>query len=140
METEIDGRLPYLDLVLINNGENQNITTDFYSKPSSSGRILNFHLSHPRHVVKNTAYNFVSRVLALSSDIFHEKNKAVIFETLQRNSFPERIIKQMIAKYYAIKSGPVSNTSVVETPGRIFKGLTYVLGTSELISKVLKTD
>lgn len=71
METEMDGRLPYLDLLLINNGENQNIATDFYSKPSSSGRILNFHSCHPRHVVRNTANSFVSRVLALSSEIFH---------------------------------------------------------------------
>jgi hypothetical protein len=41
MEVEVGNKLPYLDLLLIRNNDGT-ISTDFFRKPSASGRILNY--------------------------------------------------------------------------------------------------
>ena len=72
MECEKDGVLPYLDIKIIRRAES--IITDWYVKPTSVGRILNFKSNHPTtqklgmiHGCSDT----YSRVINLSGAIFH---------------------------------------------------------------------
>lgn len=137
VEEEKDNKLAYLDVLLIRDEVNNRILTDFYYKPTASGRIINFYSQHPKHVIKNTAYNFISRVLSLSANQFHVKNKKYIVQTLKRNSFPENLIHSLISKFVATNNNETSIDTVRLRPRVTFSALSYVKGTSELISKTI---
>ncbi|XP_075160458.1 uncharacterized protein LOC142233427 [Haematobia irritans] len=94
LEYEKCRQIPYLDILIIRDGNK--IKTDWYQKPTSSGRLVNFYSSHPRRVIQNTAQNFVNRVLNISSQEFHQPNIKKIKEILQQNSFPLSTIDKLI--------------------------------------------
>jgi hypothetical protein len=54
MEVEVGNKLPYLDLLLIRN-QDGTIATDFFRKPTASGRILNYNSNHSMRLKINTA-------------------------------------------------------------------------------------
>ncbi|XP_062552387.1 LOW QUALITY PROTEIN: protein diaphanous-like [Armigeres subalbatus] len=58
VEKEIDGSLPFLDTLVIRK-DNQTLKTSWYSKPISSGRILNYLSFHPMNMKLNVAANFI---------------------------------------------------------------------------------
>lgn len=144
VELEINRRMPYLDLMIIRNSNNT-ITTDYFSKPTSSGRILNYLSAHPRHVKINTAYNFISRVLTLSDPIFHTKNQNYIYKILLTNNYPKNNIDKLLKKYYIIRNQQNSNNSNmnnsnIEEQTKIYKSLAYIPGISEKLAKLLKSE
>ncbi|XP_062703666.1 arp2/3 complex-activating protein rickA-like [Aedes albopictus] len=57
---EKDGTLPFLDTLVIRH-DDQSATTKWYSKPISSGRLLNYHSFHPTAMKMNVAMNFMKR-------------------------------------------------------------------------------
>lgn len=72
------------------------IRTDWYQKPTSSGRLLNYLSSHPKHQLLNTAYNFVKRVLVLGETEFREDNIKRVSEILRKNNYPHNVINRII--------------------------------------------
>jgi hypothetical protein len=50
METESDGKIPFLDVLVIRKGSA--LTTKVYRKPIQTGCYLHFDYSHPPHVKK----------------------------------------------------------------------------------------
>lgn len=88
VEKEKDRSLPFLDVLIV--VKNDVILYDWYQKETSSGRLLNFYSHHPKHQVLNTAKNFIHRVLNLSSDIYHNKNKEKIINILLDNNFSKK--------------------------------------------------
>lgn len=94
MEEELHGRLPYLDTIVCRN--NEKIEFDWYQKPTASGRIINFFSKHPKQIIINTAKNFVHRVLNISDEKFHSRNKNKIREILTMNNFPMNMINNFI--------------------------------------------
>lgn len=98
VEKETDGNLAFLDTrISIKNGK---LIMDWYQKPMASGRLLNFCSNHPKHQILNTAKNFIRRVLGLSSDMHHSKNKNRILDILKSNNFPEKTILKLIQDFY----------------------------------------
>ncbi|XP_038122407.1 uncharacterized protein LOC119771094 [Culex quinquefasciatus] len=67
-ELEENRRLPYLDMVLVRT-EAQQIRTEWYRKPISSGRFLDFFSCHTTSQKVNTAMNFIQRVDKLSTNL-----------------------------------------------------------------------
>ncbi|KAI8122664.1 hypothetical protein CVS40_6383 [Lucilia cuprina] len=94
IEEENNCRLPYLDTVIIRDGED--IRMDWYQKPTASGRIINFYSCQPKHVIMNTADNFIKRVLTISDEKFHKDNKDRIIKIIRMNAFPMDIIKNLL--------------------------------------------
>ncbi|XP_055590861.1 uncharacterized protein LOC129742948 [Uranotaenia lowii] len=80
VEEENEGRLPFLDMVVIRFPDG-NMSTEWYSKPIASGRILNYLSLHSLKMKINVAYNFVQRVNTLSCDYSSEKIKALADST-----------------------------------------------------------
>ena len=93
-EIETNGALNFLDLLIVR--ENNSIITDWFQKPTSSGRILNFHSNHTINQKKNIIYNLVDRSILLSDSKFHRKNIFTIKNTLQNNNYPLDFIEKHI--------------------------------------------
>ncbi|XP_039312024.1 uncharacterized protein LOC113003590 [Solenopsis invicta] len=72
MEREIEGKISFLDVMLIN--VNNRIIFDQYSKPTFSGRYLNFFSHHPLCHKKGIIFGMVDKLLLLSHPQFHHSN------------------------------------------------------------------
>lgn len=97
METEVDGKIPFLDVLLIRNTDNT-ISTDWYKKPSSSDRILNFLSSHPMHQKINIIKNLTKKCIILSDKKFLDKNVKRIKEILFNNNYPKNLVNRVICE------------------------------------------
>ena len=101
MEVEVSGELPVLDLKLMNNAGK--LTSTWYSKPTDTGLVMNYHALAPRRYKKSVVAGFIYRIHRCCSNwkLFHEsleKAKAV----LERNQYPptfyEPIIRETLTK------------------------------------------
>ena len=60
MEVEINGELPVLDLKLMNN--TGKLTFTWYSKPTDTGLVMNYHALAPRRYKKSVVAGFIYRI------------------------------------------------------------------------------
>lgn len=112
-EREIDNRINFLDITIIRNKDNT-ISTNWYRKEFASSRLLNFHSTHEKSCIIETAVAFVKTTLKLSSPEFFLSNKFIIEETLRLNSFPETLISSIVYEYYTLLRPPNSKKSRFE--------------------------
>lgn len=119
VEVEKCCELPYLDVKVVRRGNNT--IFDWYRKPTSSGRLINFNSKQPRQIIMNTAQQFINRVLSTSDSVFHNKNKKMILDTLCSNSFPTAIIRTLISNYNKEKP-----TEVVANQEVIYRSALYI--------------
>jgi hypothetical protein len=139
-ENQQNSKIPFLDMTLIK--ENDRIITNFYRKPTSSGRILNFHSSHPFHMKRNTAINFIKRVKNLSERRFDYENSKIIQETLEKNGYPDIFIKKMLKKFKFFKPTPYepkeTTTTNTENEKKKYVAMPFVQNFSHNLSNRLK--
>jgi hypothetical protein len=74
------------------------INTNWYEKPTSCHRLLNYHSSHPKFMIENVRLAFTSRILILSDSCYHSANKIKIQKILSKNNYPEKLIRKLIHK------------------------------------------
>lgn len=127
IERENNNRISYLDALVVRRGDK--LWIDWYQKPTSSGRIINYYSKHPKRMIINTARNFINRVFNISDFRFHKKNAKLIEGILIENSFPNKLICKLIRQYDR------RNVSNVNTEPVIYKSLSYVPGMSERLEK-----
>lgn len=138
VENEENGKLPYLDLLIIRTGTGK-IIHDWYRKPTASGKILSFLSEHPTRQKINTALNLVRRALSLSDPSFHKKNLEVVSAILIDNAFPKHIVNRVIKKGRALHINPrVDHPNVSNLEERRNKKMTFVNGLSQKITRVIK--
>lgn len=94
-EIEVNNKLPFLDLLITRN-ENGSLSTEFYQKPISSGRILNFHSCHTLSLKTNVATGLIRRIFNYSpGKDFNEKYNTAK-NILKSNGYPLHIINRLI--------------------------------------------
>ncbi|XP_067613260.1 uncharacterized protein [Eurosta solidaginis] len=98
-EKEQQNMLPFLDMVIFRNAQNGTFNTDWYRKPVSSGRILNYRSIHPLTQKISTAKGLINRVLNLSDEKYHNKNKLIIKGILKANDYPPKLVSRLINHY-----------------------------------------
>lgn len=144
----MDYKLPFLDMLVIRDPSNGDIMTDWYRKPVSSGRILNFKSFHPLSQKISTCIGFIDRVLKLSTPLLHRKNKNVIMDLLSKNDYPRPLISRLFNRTLGkITSGMQNGMAVTNltangssvapdnlTPNS-YHSMGYVPGVSERIKK-----
>ena len=62
--------------------KNNNIITNWFQKPTCSGRLLNFNSHYTKQQKRNIISNLVDRALLLSDKSFHNKNIMLVKEML----------------------------------------------------------
>ena len=131
MEREQNGKLPVLDLTLINDAGV--LSSSWYSKPSDTGLVMNYHALAPRRYKKSVVSGFVYRIHRCCSNwkLFHEslkKAKAI----LERNQYPptfyEPIIKEALTKILIAKTTTPQNSTAEgnEQPESISKHMIFI--------------
>ncbi|CAD6231505.1 GSCOCG00001443001-RA-CDS, partial [Cotesia congregata] len=98
LECEKEGKIPFLDMVIMRTKDG-NLLTNWYQKPTSSGRLLNFHLHHPTSQKQSVALGLLYRAMKLSHRSFHEENLIKVEKILKLNNFPKFFIKKCINKF-----------------------------------------
>lgn len=101
-------------MVVIRDISSGGFLTDWYQKPISSGRQLNFKSIHPMNQKINTTTGLVDRIFKLSDACFHRKNKAVAFDILRANDYPKNLISRIINRHHHQSTTIAS--SQVQTP------------------------
>ncbi|XP_011883882.1 PREDICTED: uncharacterized protein LOC105571024 [Vollenhovia emeryi] len=86
----------FLDTTIIRN--NENLLTNWFRKPSFSGRYINFYSNHPIKYKTNIITNLVDRAILLSDERFHDSNIDTVKDILKNNCFPTHIIDKFIKK------------------------------------------
>lgn len=141
-ETEIDNKINFLGMTLVHQ-RNGRIITNWYSKPTSSNRILNYISSH-LHVMKwNIATTVVHKVFSLSDPIFTRMNTESIYNILMKNNYPPKIIEKAIKNYRMkrISSLDMDSTRNERTiVDRKYAGIQYIPTLSENIARTFRTS
>lgn len=82
----------FLELTIRRDTATNSLITNWFTKPISSGRIINFKSSQPIHQKRAIIYNLIDRGLLLSDISFHKNNLTKIREILINNDYPPRFI------------------------------------------------
>jgi len=85
IEIESEGKLPFLD-TLVYREEDGSLKTNWYRKPTSSGRLLNYLSANPIQHKINTIQNLCHRTTQLSHESFHKENLNI--SLLRQNNYP----------------------------------------------------
>ena len=139
-ELEVNGKLPYLDLLLIRNPDGS-VSTDFYQKPLSSNRILNFNSAHSMSLKFNTAIGLIKRVFNFSTVKNDREKSDIISSILKSNNYPKSFINMAINKYKHLVSTNVSDQNysnpTPNQPNICLSSIVHVKGlTNNLIQKI----
>lgn len=137
VENEKNGSLAYLDVLVVRVWDGT-LKTDWFRKGNSSNRLLNYCSNHPKNQKMNTAYNFVNRVLSLSSECYQKKNIQIIYHTLHNNNYPRNIIKHTIHSWLHRNTHPNFENTTSPSQPQIYRSLTYIEGLSEKICKLTR--
>ena len=94
-ELEQDGKIPFLDMWIINKGGK--LSSKWYRKPTDTGLVLNFHSLAPLKYKKSVVISFVRRIYTSSSSwqFFHEALDEAK-EILTNNQYPISFVEEII--------------------------------------------
>jgi len=87
--------------MLVIRGKDGKILTDWYRKPTYSGRCVNFFSSHPEQFKFNAIANLVDQAILLSDRRFHETNIEIVKYILINNCYPLSVINRKIKERLA---------------------------------------
>jgi len=131
-ETEVESKLPFLDLLIIN--ESNKIKLDLYKKPTSSNRLLNYHSNHPYHQKLNLITQARNKIYNLSDSNFWQKNLNDLNTNLYQNGYPRSLINRILNEKPKPPS-PKNTPNII----RYFK-IPYIKNLSEELAKKLRND
>ncbi|XP_058815363.1 uncharacterized protein LOC131678929 [Topomyia yanbarensis] len=139
-ETEVDKKIPFLDLLLIRT-DTQTIKSEWYIKPIASGRFLDYYSFHPLHQKLNMAQNFIQKVTHLSTNLQANEKSQIIHQQLSLNNYPRnlrnRLINRMHERNHSNILIPPANE---ETLQYTYRSIAYIPHLSNKIDKHLKND
>ncbi|XP_061389122.1 uncharacterized protein LOC133324293 [Musca vetustissima] len=112
IEKEVNNKLPYLDVLIIRN--DNKLQTEWYTKDTSSGRIINYHSTQPRSMKVNTARSLLKKIKYITDEQYLRKNIKKYTGILKKNSYPQRLIDDIIYEYNNKKQDtPKSDTQTI---------------------------
>ena len=97
MEMEVNGRISFLDMLLIRIG--RKLFSTWYCKPTDTGLVMNFHALAPRRYKRSVVSGFVHRIYRACSSwqyICDSIDKAK--EVLEKNQYPPLFYEPIIAE------------------------------------------
>ncbi|XP_044766764.1 uncharacterized protein LOC123322809 [Coccinella septempunctata] len=122
-EVEVEGRLPFLDVLLVR--ENQTIITDWYTKPMASGRYLNYYSSHQLKHKLILITGMKNRLYGICDRSKYEGSLQRLKTLLIQNSYPIRLINRIFYNSSPAVNDIINNTEssdvIVETDTQNYK-------------------
>jgi len=94
-EIENNNTLNFLNASVTRTGGGT-LITNWYRKPTFSGRYINFFSNHPYQYKLNTITNLVDQAILLSDKRFHTENLATVKSVLRNNGYPVKLVNRKI--------------------------------------------
>ncbi|XP_011858314.1 PREDICTED: uncharacterized protein LOC105555883 [Vollenhovia emeryi] len=139
VEIENNNTLNFLNTSVFR--EDRKLFTNWYRKPTFSGRYINYFSSHQTRYKINTIINLVDQAVLLSDSRFHDANINIIKDILLNNSYPPSFIdKHINRRLHHLKHHTGSDTTVPTDINRDFTNsitIPYVGNVSDVIKKIL---
>lgn len=136
-EAEQNGRINFLDLTLIRN-QNNKIDTSWYTKPTWSGRYLNYNSNHAPNQKHSVIIGLADRAIQLTTPKYRPEALNKVRNILKNNNFPQKltnkIIKQRIFKYY---NNRTTKPIITNNTSKKYIAIPYVNSLSEKIKHIL---
>lgn len=133
IEVEDKGTIPFLDIKIFRKIDGT-LVTEWYSKPMSSNRMLNFKSSHKLSQKINVAYQTIKRICDLTTAYPPDNNYNLIKGMLRKNGYPVNLIKKLFEKY---KKQAKRKDNEEEKPIRKFRALTNIDGLTQGIQSCI---
>lgn len=143
VERETNHAVPFLDTLVIR--ENGVLRTDWYSKPTASGRYINFKSFHTTKMKINTVLNMKNRVIKLSHPLYRQNNMGKLYDIMVKNSFPHKLLNKLLYSTPFNEPAhrqPSSHTAIAsqpETPDVHYRSLPFVDNLSRQLMATLST-
>ncbi|XP_044755871.1 uncharacterized protein LOC123314576 [Coccinella septempunctata] len=138
MELEVDQKINFLDLTVMRNS-NGSICTNWYTKPTASGRILNYFSEHSTVQKVGIIKNLMFRAYSLSDVDFHRINEVVIKKLLRDNNYPINWVNRIMNNYrHRLNNRTPTISRGEQTAKSSHIALPYVRGLSENICRILR--
>ena len=120
IEIEDDTGISFLDTKI--KIENQKIITNWYRKPTWSGRVLNFYSHHPLSQKIAIIFNMVDKALKLSDPQFFDQNITIIKNALKNNHYPSDFIDKYVKKRLDyLKHVDIKNSVEIDNPCKVYR-------------------
>ncbi|RLU15076.1 hypothetical protein DMN91_012963 [Ooceraea biroi] len=137
VETEKNGTINFLDATVIR--DNEALITDWYRKPTYSGRYINYFASNPLQHKINVITNLVDRAILLSDERFHDKNIQILNSILIINCYPPEFINKHVRnRLKQIEYRKTKNNGSSNNENKIRMCIPYVKGFSECVARILR--
>ena len=123
LEREKDGSLPMLDMKILN--REGNLSSTWYSKPSSTGLIMNYHALAPQKYKRAVVTGLVHRIFRSCSNWTNvhdslEKGKVILKSNQYPPDFFEPIIRDTLSSIVSPEIRPEDKDESAEKPFMIF--------------------
>jgi predicted GIY-YIG superfamily endonuclease len=139
LEKEIEGRIPFLDLLVIRQDDGS-LITDWYHKPTWSGRYMNFNSWLPMSYKRNTVTFLTDKILTLSDKTFHEKNLTLLVDKLRSNNYPMWFVRENMSRRISQVTRPRPTDPVTDETSRpLFLSVPYVKILFEKLRKLFSS-
>ena len=132
MEVETGGQIPFLDALIIHNADDS-LSTNWYIKPTSSGRVVNYLSTHAYSQKIATVKNLLYRSYHLSSPMFHKENEIKIKNILKNNNYPIALVNRIINEYRH-----KLNQDKQDKPNKVYFRFPYLQGLSERLQRHIR--
>jgi len=140
-EIECNNTLNFLNTSVIRTDSGV-LTTNWYRKPTFSGRYINFYSNHPLQYKINTIKNLVDHAILLADAQFHTENLLIVKSILTNNGYPNNIVNREINNRYKFlmynKLNGNSNTEPeIEVNRNCTMTIPYICNVSEDVKRIL---
>lgn len=128
MEIEKEEKICFLDME-IHHQPNGTLITNWYSKPTSSGRLLNYLSNHPISNKIGIINGLLHRAINLSHPEFHTDNMEKVKKLLLNNNYPLNFINRSINKF------KTKTTNIRKNQSNKYFKFPYIDGLSQKIGR-----
>ena len=97
IETEVNGTLPFLDMLIVRKGVK--LSSTWYNKPTDTGLVMNYHSLAPKIYKRSVVAGFVYRIHRACSTWQHFHDSLIKAKyILEKNQYPPQFYEPIIRK------------------------------------------
>lgn len=97
--------------------------TDWYTRPTSSGRMINYNSTRPMRMEIDTAVNFTRKVLGISDREYRKSNMDKIYRILAADNYPTQLISELVSRTLECQDGERREETKI---GEIYYSVPYI--------------
>lgn len=139
IEEETGGFVPFLDTKVIRDGTT--IKTDWYTKPTYSGRYVNHFSYHSTKTKINVVLNMKNKILHVSHESFKQQNLKTFFNIMKQNAYPESLLRKLIFHTTSSRRQPTfAENPEEDQPSPRYRSLPFIKPLSTKLAPLLKVS